>query len=204
MTGRRCVFFRGVQERDRRGSGVGPEKASGGGVEGQCFLRGRLAPAHSAKLDFCRTATNRSFNEFSSQSRSVDAAERVRIISATRDEAGRPTVRNARRRTRTRASRVHSPLLTWSTNREAGRASRANPRSVTQCHRIHEAELDSDDEANAPMRPTHGVSHEPNFLARSTHSGLKHDRGGAMLVLDDAAHLPTGFSAGLPGGIQHL
>ena len=54
------------------------------------------------------------------------------------------------------------------------------------------------------MRLTHGVSHVPNFLARSTHSGLKHDRGGAMLVLDDAAHLPTAFSAGLPGGIQLL
>ena len=40
-------------------------------------------------------------HEFSSQSRSADAAERVRIIIATRDEAGGPTIRNARRRTGT-------------------------------------------------------------------------------------------------------
>ena len=58
---------------------------------------------------------------------------------------------------------------------------------------------------DTPTRPMHDVSYVHDFPARSTRPGLTPNgrvRGGAMLVLDDDAHSPIAFSAGLPGGVQ--
>jgi hypothetical protein len=51
----------------------------------------------------------------------------------------------------------------------------------------------------------HDILYVPDFLARSTRSGLTRDgrvREGGMLVLDDGGHSSTAFYAGLLGGMQ--
>jgi len=83
------------------------------------------------------------------------------------------------------------------------------PRELRTSPQISEDEDTNDgsnEDANSPARPIHDVSYLPSYPSESTSLGLiRNGRGGgnsAMLILDEAAHPPIAFSAGLPGGIQ--
>jgi len=64
----------------------------------------------------------------------------------------------------------------------------------------------SDEDADSPARPIYDVSYVLSYPSKSTRSGLIRNGGGggnsATLILDEAAHPPIAFLAGLPGGIQ--
>jgi len=61
----------------------------------------------------------------------------------------------------------------------------------------------SDEDADSPARPIHDVSYVPSYPSKSMSSGLiRNGGGGNNAILDEAAHPPIAFSAGLPGGIQ--
>ena len=87
-------------------------------------------------------------------------------------------------------------------------------RTVAPTARTQDDPIDIDDEdadgaanedAVPPVRPIHDILYVPSYPSKSTCSGLIRNGGGgksAMLILDEEAHPPIAFSAGLPGGIQ--
>jgi len=93
-------------------------------------------------------------------------------------------------------------------NRPAVPTARAQdePADIDEDEADADADDGSDEDAVSLARPIHDVSYVPNYPSKSTRSGLIRNGGGggnsATLILDEAAHPPIAFSAGLPGGIQ--
>ena len=104
-----------------------------------------------------------------------NASVPFQLPATTQQRRGCPTVRNARQRHRNPGLQDRLPGRLTA---KQPRASHANPPvSYQALESVDEAELDSDDEANAPMHPTHDISHALTFPARPTRSGLVRDRG---------------------------
>jgi hypothetical protein len=115
MTGRRCVFC-GVQARGGWLSGMGPEKASGGRVEGQCGL---------SPPTLSQTRPLQDDDEPLVQP-ILELTHEARPRRYFND-AGGPTVRNARDVPNPAGQERVFVHLLGRLNGETGHASRANP-----------------------------------------------------------------------------
>ena len=91
-------------------------------------------------------------------------------------------------------------------NRSAASTARVQnePADIDEDEEDEHANDGSDEDADSPARPIHDVSYVPSSPSKSMRSGLIRNGGGGgnSAMLDEGAHPPIAFSAGLPGGIQ--